>query len=528
MMTSGKDMGRRFLWGLLVPLLLTPVVHANILTKVHTVESESGTQLIFSFTRAPSYKIIRHLEDKLVIIHLSRTTAKSEYVPQRFTSPVIEAIEIDQDADSSLVDQSEGALRIAVLLKTSAVTVMHQSSNKPAGLTLTFHQLKSASKSDEGIQHREARSAVEPKKPDEVGALPQPSGSVATIPTPDASPLADLSIATEAGSIGALQEGHRDAAVTQPDAGQEHPTGLSKTDQSVPPTPQPAPALPAAEEIRAITGNAAAAEVLALLELYFHRPTAFAANPSLLWTVAAAYVDLGLYEEGDAIYRKIAERTDNPALQAAALLKRGKIALLQGAWANAERWLREFVSTSQHSALLAEAHEALGDTLMTQEQFADAAESYGVALQYTPEADKPFQRWYKLGRAQHKAGQWQQAATVLRQAVDQLNLDSTGTSGPRSVNFPASFAEDLFQQLGDSLYKIQHYPEAVVAYQRVLEQTSSAWQTGWTLYHLGRSYEALGQPNLAALTYQELARQADAVWSELGQQAWAAVRRGIR
>jgi TolA-binding protein len=161
---------------------------------------------------------------------------------------------------------------------------------------------------------------------------------------------------------------------------------------------------------------------------------------------------------------------------------------------------------------------------MAQEKFAEAVEVYSVALRHTPEAHKPPPLLSKLGHAERKAGHWQNAAAAFRQAIEQLSLDSTGGRGAHSVALPPAFAEDLFQQLGDSLYKSQQYPQAVVAYRRVLEQTPTVWQTGWSLYHLGRSYEALGQHEAAALTYQDLTRQGDAVWSEVGQQALTTLR----
>jgi TolA-binding protein len=296
----------------------------------------------------------------------------------------------------------------------------------------------------------------------------------------------------------------------------------------VPPGLPSPPSLPATTELRGIAINGSSAEALAILDLYFHRPATFAATPTLLWPVAAAYVNLGLYAPGEALYRQISDHMANPALQAAVVLKRGKIALLQGELGNAERLLREFVTTSPPGLLLAEAHEALGDALMAQEKFVNAAEMYNVALQHTPEAYKPPPLLSKLGHAERKAGHWQNAAAAFRQAIDQLNLDSTVGHGGHGVAFPAAYVEDLFQQLGDSLYKSQQYPQAVVAYRRVLEQAPTAWQTGWSLYHLGRSYEALGQHETAGLTYQELARQRDAVWSEVGQQALTTLSWGVR
>jgi tetratricopeptide (TPR) repeat protein len=523
-MTSSQDIRQRLVWGFVVMLLLTAAAQANTLTKLRVVEFDNAAQLIFSFTHPPSYEVLPELEHKLLVIHLSKTAAKSEYAMPRFMGAAIQDIDIYQDAPSSSAAASESDLRIEVLLKTSAVVVNHQALHKPAGLILHIRQTAPASKSNKGTPRRQATPAVKPSQPTTVSPRALSSSGAVTAPSLEPSPLALRSPASEPAAKEVPQEGYIDMSVAQPFPGPERFPVLSEEDQAAPPVPPTPPALPATEEIRSITGSGTAAETLALLDLYFHRPAAFAAHPSLLWSVAAAYVDLGLYEQGDALYRTIAEHMDNPTLQAAAVLKRGKIALLQGELANAERLLREFVNTSQHAVLLAEAHEALGDTLMAQENFAPAAEAYSMALRHTPEAHKPPQMMSKLGQAQRKAGQWLNAADAFRQAVDQLRLDPAGIPDPRGTIIPPAFAEDLLQQLGDSLHQSQRYAEAVVAYRRVLERSPTAWQIGWTLYHLGSSYEALGQYAEAALAYQELVQQLDAVWSEMGQQALSTLR----
>jgi hypothetical protein len=46
----------------------------------------------------------------------------------------------------------------------------------------------------------------------------------------------------------------------------------------------------------------------------------------------------------------------------------------------------------------------------------------------------------------------------------------------------------------------------------------------WALYHLAHSYEKLGNHHEALQAYQELAREDDPFWSEMGHQAWATLR----
>ncbi len=116
------------------------------------------------------------------------------------------------------------------------------------------------------------------------------------------------------------------------------------------------------------------------------------------------------------------------------------------------------------------------------------------------------------------------SAAAFRQALDQLQTAMVARNHLSAGSFPAAFEEDLLRQFGDSLYKVQRYAEAVAAYQSALEQATTIWHTGWTLYHLGKSYEALGLYGEASFVYQELTQQADVFWSELGQQALTSLR----
>ncbi|HXH13509.1 MAG TPA: tetratricopeptide repeat protein [Alphaproteobacteria bacterium] len=79
-------------------------------------------------------------------------------------------------------------------------------------------------------------------------------------------------------------------------------------------------------------------------------------------------------------------------------------------------------------------------------------------------------------------------------AISPALLALLGIEEARSIQGgdPAAFEEDLLGQFGHSLYKVQRYAKAVAAYQSALEQATTIWHTGWTLYHLGKSYEALG------------------------------------
>jgi TolA-binding protein len=205
-------------------------------------------------------------------------------------------------------------------------------------------------------------------------------------------------------------------------------------------------------------------------------------------------------------------------------LKRGKLALQQGEWGTAESLIRQFIAIRPRGLFLAEAHEALGDTLLEQGRFTAAVEAYSVALTHTPEAQKPPQLFQKLGRAQSKAGHWPQAAEAFRQVVEHAPMHASPPDGMESVPGPFTSAASVFQQLGDSLYKAQQYEGAVGAYRQALERTPGSHARLWVLYHVGKSYEQLRKPDEASQAYQELVRQADPLWSEMGQHALTAMR----
>jgi len=275
-----------------------------------------------------------------------------------------------------------------------------------------------------------------------------------------------------------------------------------------------------------------AGESLTLLELYLNHRTVFLTNPSLLWQVAATYADLALYDEAVALYSRILEWTRNPLVQAAARVKRGKLALLQGEWGTAETLLQQFVKAQRHGPFLGEAYEALGDVLAAQGKFGGAVEAYTAMLVRTPAAQQTPQIFYKLGRAQKRVGNWLKAAEAFQSSIDRLPLQA---SPPNSVEFrvatvesptradpqPSALEVAALQELGESLYTTQQFQAAAAAYRRVLERAHEDWQTAWARYGLGRSYEKLGRHDEALQAYRDLAGQGDPLWAEMGNQALA-------
>jgi tetratricopeptide (TPR) repeat protein len=400
------------------------------------------------------------------------------------------------------------------------VTVSHKLLNKPAGLLLLIRARKTSTKAGDTVDSQ--KQAKEPREQDPAAAETQLKARDAEPPSSGPAPASPKVV------VKATDNASRDELVNRPTPPQAPPAAGPKLhlkqDNGVQQEPPAVSSLPTSEEMKRIKGSASSAEALVLLDLYFHRPSVFAATPSLLWSVATAYADLGLYEEAQALYTEISEQADNPLLQAAALLNHGKIAVRQEEWGVAETLLRRLITTCQHGPFLAGAYEALGDTLTEQGEVTEAATLYTVALTYTPEAQKPPQLLYKLGRAHGKAGHWQLAVEALRKAATHGQAQPSGSMSLADVPSDMSLDVAILQQLGDSLYKAQQYQDAVVAYQGVLERSPSNQQTQWALYHLAPSYEKLGNQHAALQAYRELARQDDPFWSEMGHQALATLR----
>ncbi|MBI3328086.1 MAG: tetratricopeptide repeat protein [Nitrospinae bacterium] len=495
---------KRFLWSGLVMLSLTHAVQASTLTKLRVVDSGTSSQVILSATHPPAYRVIPLLEQTLLVIRLADTTPGSSDLLLPFTSSLIQDIRIA--SGSALASPPSGTgrmyeeVRVEVVLKTPEVTFAHEALSKPPGILLTVRMGKSATR--EG---------------DTAGKSPP------IVPAPLAGGTA----------VASSKDHVRFPGVEQSPV--EVPQSLPKEDTAAQQGPSRESSLLTAQDVNGFMGGEATGGSATLLELYLSHPKVFLTSPSLLWQVAATYADLALYDEAVALYNRILEQADNPLLQAATLLKRGKMALLQGEWDTAETLLQHFVKERRYGPFLGEAYEALGDVLAMQGKFGGAVEAYVVALSLTPAAHTTAQTLYKLGRAQKKVGNWVKAAEAFQSAIDRLPLQA---SPPNSFEFrvssiafttkpdprPSSVEMAALQELGESSGKAHQYEKAATAYRRVVERFPEDWQTAWARYYLGKSYEQLGRHDEALQVYQDLARQVDPLWAEMGTQALADMR----
>jgi tetratricopeptide (TPR) repeat protein len=520
-MQSRRDVVKQCLWGCLSALMLTYGAQASTLTKLRVVESGNSAQVILSVSQPASYHVKSHLEENLVRLHLERTSVNLASPQTRLSGPLLQDITISEDTAAPDAGEPNSHVTVEVRFSTAHVSIRHEPLTQPPGVMLIVRGVPPTSKAGDLVPGSAQVRLVSKQESPMAGAPLSPTAIDAM--SPHTASLASK-IEVDGGNIDARDEAIQ---VTRADAPSVEAAPHSVATPEVTPQPTtPTMSSRAIEvEVKDLIGHeSSAAASLALLELYFHRPTIFAMNPSLLWSIAGAYADLGLYEESQAVYRRIATEAESPALRAVAGLKQGQLALQQGEWGTAESLLRQFITIRPRGLFLAEAHEALGDTLLEQGRFTAAVEAYTVALAHTPEAQKPPQLFQKLGRAQSKAGHWPQAAEAFRQVVEHSPTSAASSPGAEGVQAPFTLEANAFQQLGDSLYQAQQYEGAVGAYRRALERTPGYHSRGWVLYHTGKSYEQLRKPNEASQAYQELVHQADPFWSEVGQQALTAMR----
>lgn len=474
---------RPLLWSWLVSLVLPHVVHANTLAKLRVVDSNSSSQVLLFTTHPAAYQLIPLLEQNLLLIHLDDTARVRRYALPAFTGPLIREIRIIKGAHASSptmqAGTSDGGVTVEVALKTSEVSFTHKPLTKSPGVVLVL---------------RKGKSTPKP-------ASPKPASQEPKREAKEQGPAAvEISPPTDSG---------RPPPPTQSPT-EERPDSRPKAEAPAPRLPPREASLPAIEDVQGLMGRGGR-ESLTLLQLYLNHQPTFRANLSLLWQVAATYADVALYDEADALYTKILEEADNPLLRGAALLKRAKITLLKGDETTAETLLQQFVKGQRHGPMLGEAYEALGDALAAHGKFDGAVGAYTVGLSHTPEAQKPAHLLYKLGRAHKMAGNWPEAAEAFQKTLERL----PGQTAPEALEVAT------LQQLGESLSKTQQYQSAAAAYRRVLERSSEAWQLAWARYHLGKSYEKLGNSDEALQAYRELAQQVDPFWAEIGSQALA-------
>jgi tetratricopeptide (TPR) repeat protein len=512
-MVNGQDIVKRYLWGWLITVVLAAGVQASTLTKVRAVESGNSAQIILSLSQSASYHVTSQLEDNLVRLHLERTAVNLPYPTIPRIGPLLQDITISEHTSAAEAGETGSSVTVEVRFSTTPVSISHEPLVKPPGMMLIVRTTPPTTKAGDNGQGLGQSRTIRRQEPPAAEASTIPS---ATDPTPKGKDSEPNALPRD-DSLQLMRANPPSVTVSPP--------ALAT------PEPAPRPAAPRVaslsieEELKDLIGHeSSAAASLALLELYFHRPTTFTMNPSLLWSIAGAYADLGLYEESQAVYRRISAEAESPALRAVAGLKRGKLALQQGEWGTAESLLQQFIAARPRGLFLAEAHEALGDTFLEQERCTAAAEAYTAALTHTPDTQKPAQLFHKLGRAQSKAGNWTQAAEAFRQAAEHARTHGSPSTGSEDTTAPFTLVANTFQQLADSLYKAQQYEGAVGAYRQVLEGAPENHSRVWALYHLGKSYEHMRQSDEALQAYQELVRQPDPFWSEMGQQALTVMR----
>ena len=154
-------------------------------------------------------------------------------------------------------------------------------------------------------------------------------------------------------------------------------------------------------------------------------------------------------------------------------------------------------------------HNALGDLLRQQEEYAGAVAAYDAALEYTEEG-APGQ-WFLLyarGISHERLGQWPQAEADFRHALE-LNPDQ-----PQVLNYLGYSLVEKQEKLDEALDMIERAVAAEPDSGYIVDSL------GWVLFRLGRYEEAVGHMEKAV----ELMPVDPVVNDHLGDVYWAVGR----
>jgi len=178
-------------------------------------------------------------------------------------------------------------------------------------------------------------------------------------------------------------------------------------------------------------------------------------------------------------------------------------------------------------------HVSLGDTLRTEERYADAIESYTRAISLSPEAQQSdWRNYYVRAISYERLGQWEQAEADFRKALElqpgqPLVLNYLGYSlveKNMKIDEARAMIEEavagdpnngyITDSLGWVLYKLGKYEEAVPHMERAVELLPSDPvindHLGDVLWKVGRKTEAVFQWK-RALSFDEETDEADPV-----------------
>ncbi len=193
----------------------------------------------------------------------------------------------------------------------------------------------------------------------------------------------------------------------------------------------------------------------------------------------------GDYQAALSQYATAQGSTNDPQVQAAALLGQGRVHYLTGVYPNALNEFRAVTEGYPGSSQAAAAYYFLGETYMELSRFTDAADAFASYLTVRPGVLDAFINERK-GDALYAAGDYPAALAAYINA----------TQSPR---LPTNFSLEL--KLAQTYVILGDYTTADVAYNDIFSRTTSDAVKAEVDYSRGQMYAVLGQPEEANSLY---------------------------
>ncbi len=150
---------------------------------------------------------------------------------------------------------------------------------------------------------------------------------------------------------------------------------------------------------------------------------------------------------------------------------------------------RAFLAKHPASPRVAEARYRLADALFQERDFAAAVVAYDEALAKHPEHGESGRAFYNLGRSHYRLDAFAAALAAFRKAA--------AVDGPQ-------LAEEAMVGIGESLSRLEKYPEAVACYGEFVDRFPASDHLGNVLFALGWTQAQVGNHEAAAIALRRL------------------------
>lgn len=251
-------------------------------------------------------------------------------------------------------------------------------------------------------------------------------------------------------------------------------------------------------------------------------------NPriDLKYNLGRAFEQAGVYEESEKLYRDSLNRKVS-ARGIASEADLGSFDRVPGADEISLRLAAVNVARGQYHAAFNNLKDITQPERMTEEQQVErivlAAQLYDrkgepeTAVRYLTELVRAWkgvpakvaEPYLMLGDMENKLGS-KDAALKSYERVDQLMTDSN--------DVPARVHAQALEKIGERYFELKKMPEAIAAYEKLLEKYESSVPLAAVRYRLGRIHFDKGEIKKAADTWKPLSDSKDSVWNKLAQE----------